>query len=132
MNTSLNKLLCHAIKSELLYRGITEDMYAEIGGMETGAIPLVKAFALYQGKDCFYVRKERKDYGTQKVIEGVFSGQSYLLMDDVVTTGYNMWKVEETVGEAKARFCIIDRRKDEVGRYRQDEIISLFKEKDFD
>jgi orotate phosphoribosyltransferase len=132
MNSSMNKSLCLAISRELLYRGIRPDFYKEIGGMETGAIPLVKAFSLFLDKDCFYVRKERKDYGTQKVIEGVFSAQSYLLMDDVVTTGYNMWRVEQTIGNAKAKFCIIDRRNDEVGRYRHDEIISLFKEKDFD
>ena len=127
MNYSMNKLLCHAIERELYYHNITMGCYNVVGGLQAGAIPLVKAFATYQGKDCFYVRNEKKDHGTQKLVEGI-TDEKYLLMDDVVTTGYSMFKVEELIGKAKARFCIIDRRKWETDY----NIFYLFNEKDFD
>ena len=131
MDTSMNKLLCHAIDMELSINGIQSENFVVVGGMATASIPLVKAYALHLGKDCFYVRHDKKEYGMKKMVEGIVG--PYLLMDDVTTTGYSMWKVEDTIGyEAEARFCIIDRRrKDRESEYKK-EIICLFKESDFE
>jgi orotate phosphoribosyltransferase len=132
MKSSLNNNLCHAIDIELISHGISSDNFMVIGGMESGSIPLVKAYSLHHGKDCFYVRKHAKDHGMQQIVEGITG--PYLLMDDVTTTGYSMWKVQDTIGyEAEARFCIIDRRREDRERnYDIEEIISLFKESDFE
>ena len=37
------------------------------------------------------IRKERKEYGTNKLIEGVYkNGQTCLMLDDVITTGSSL------------------------------------------
>ncbi len=65
-----------------------------IGGLTLGADPIAYATAMYAaltGKgelDVFIVRKERKDHGTGKGIEGPLApGMPVIIVDDVVTTG---------------------------------------------
>lgn len=64
-----------------------------IGGMSIGADPIVGgvlAVAGEEGKDLagFMVRKEAKEHGTKKYVEGpVQPGDKVVIIDDVVTTG---------------------------------------------
>ena len=64
-----------------------------VGGMTIGADPIVGgmlAIAAERGVslDGFLVRKEPKGHGTQQYIEGPLqSGQSVVIVEDVVTTG---------------------------------------------
>jgi orotate phosphoribosyltransferase len=61
-----------------------------VGGMTMGADPIACA-ALAGGFDgkAFFVRKERKEHGLQRWIEGpgLEAGESCLVVEDVVTTG---------------------------------------------
>jgi orotate phosphoribosyltransferase len=59
-----------------------------LAGPELGAVPLVAAMALQLNKPFVIVRKETKDYGTARRIEGIFKpGQKIVLVEDVLTTG---------------------------------------------
>ena len=92
----------------LIAEAITEeirnlDIHA-IGGMDMGATPIVAAVALrlFQlGKPTpsFVVRKDVKDHGTRKQIEGVLPKEParVIIVDDVVTSGGSMLKAIETV-----------------------------------
>jgi orotate phosphoribosyltransferase len=61
-----------------------------VGGMTMGADPIACA-ALAAGADvkAFFVRKERKEHGLQRWIEGpeLERGEACLVVEDVVTTG---------------------------------------------
>ena len=51
-------------------------------------LPLAVAMSLLAERPMIYVRKEAKEYGTKKLIEGEFApGERALMVDDVVTSG---------------------------------------------
>ncbi|HKM89554.1 MAG TPA: orotate phosphoribosyltransferase [Candidatus Acidoferrales bacterium] len=84
-------LVAHAILELLAAKGICADA---IGGMSIGADPIVAAVAalsFLQGRPLrgFLVRKERKEHGRQKRIEGLEAGaaRDVVIVDDVCTTG---------------------------------------------
>ena len=66
---------------------------AAVGGMSIGADPITSAVVTMAGVEGlplkgFMVRKEPKDHGTKKFIEGpVAPGQRVVIVEDVTTTG---------------------------------------------
>ncbi|HXZ19515.1 MAG TPA: orotate phosphoribosyltransferase, partial [Candidatus Acidoferrales bacterium] len=88
-------LIGHAILELLAQKGIRAHA---IGGMSIGADPIVSAvvtMSSLEGRPIrgFLVRKERKEHGRQKLIEGIdpqASGsavKNVVIVDDVCTTG---------------------------------------------
>jgi len=62
--------------------------YDRVAGIPYAAIAIATAFSLQTSKPMIYSRKEVKDYGTKKAIEGVYnSGETILVIDDLITTG---------------------------------------------
>jgi orotate phosphoribosyltransferase len=59
----------------------------KLAGIEIGSIPLAAIASVKSGMPFVIVRKEKKGYGTDKLIEGVYDkGQKVLVVEDVVTT----------------------------------------------
>ena len=59
-----------------------------LAGLEMGGIPIATAISIYSGKECIFVRKQEKSYGTCKLAEGSdFVGKKVCVVEDVVTTG---------------------------------------------
>lgn len=59
-----------------------------IGGIEAAGIPHSAALAFSMKKPSVFIRKEAKDHGTKKRVEGGdVSGKRVLLVEDLVTTG---------------------------------------------
>lgn len=91
-----------------------------IGGLETGAIPIVASVALLsqqEGKPipAFFVRKEAKRHGLKKAIEGHFDrGMKVAIVDDVITTGGSVVDAIRTVesqgGKVVKVMVLVDRR----------------------
>src|SRR3989338_2601838 len=62
--------------------------FNRIAGIPYTALPIATAISLKTGWPMIYARKEVKDYGTRKKIEGVFEkGETALIIDDLITTG---------------------------------------------
>ncbi len=67
--------------------------YDMLAGMELGAVPLVVALALETGLPYVIIRKEKREHGTGKQIEGPdVNGRSILLIEDVTTSGGSVIK----------------------------------------
>lgn len=87
-----------------------------IGGLEMGAVPLAVAVAVSsQIKGwplrAFFVRKQAKEHGAMKLVEGLAPGETLhgkrvVVLEDVTTTGGSAMKAIEAL---KAEGAIIDR-----------------------
>ena len=92
-----------------------------IGGLEIGAIPLATsisdfAFSAVPKKEwrTFVVRKQAKDHGLGKLIEGNFeAGEKAVVVDDVLTTGGSLLKATDAARKqgllVSHTFVIVDR-----------------------
>ena len=85
-----------------------------LAGPELGAVALAAAASLASGVPFVIVRKEAKEYGTERRIEGLYvEGEHVCLVEDVVTTGgASLAAVEalRTAGLACDRVvCVVDR-----------------------
>jgi len=85
-----------------------------IAGVVLGSVPLAAALSMATGIPYVMVRKEKKDHGTQKLIEGdLLPGESVLVVEDVVTTAGSSMKAVETLRENGANvislISVIDR-----------------------
>jgi orotate phosphoribosyltransferase len=98
---------------------LSSNMPALVGGMAIGADPITAAILTLAGMRCLplrgvMVRKEPKQHGTGKLVEGPFqSGESIAIVEDVLTTGGSSLKAIEhceAVGLKVQRvLAIIDR-----------------------
>jgi orotate phosphoribosyltransferase len=59
-----------------------------LAGLELGGIPLATVLSARTGLPAFFVRKQAKKYGTEKICEGGdVRGKRLVMVEDVVTTG---------------------------------------------
>ena len=101
----------HALVGELMFQALDELPTCDaVGGVELGGCPLASAVSLIsfqKGRPLpgFYVRKQRKDHGSAKLVEGdksLVPGMRIALLEDVVTTGGSSLKAVETLKAAGA------------------------------
>jgi len=102
---------------ELLASAARELGAAAVGGPVMAAIPLACAAIAVPGGGGlvgFFVRKDRKQHGLQRWIEGpVEAGMRCLVVEDTVTTGGStVWAIErmrEEGLEVAGAVCVVDR-----------------------
>lgn len=123
------RVIAQVIISELVKNQIEADLVA---GVVVGGCPLATSVSLISSRyfggchslNALYVRKEAKDHGTTKLIEGTFQvGDRVILLEDVVTSGGSTLGSIKTLRDAglevKAVIAVLDR--EEGGRAKIEE-----------
>jgi len=85
-----------------MYRSVIEpDLVKRVqrlAGVPTAGIAYAAVIALNLGKPLLYVRKEQKEHGREKRVEGLLQpGDKVLVLDDVVTSGKSILAAAETI-----------------------------------
>jgi len=85
-----------------------------LAGLELGGVPLATVLSQRTGLPLLFVRKEAKEYGTCKQVEGADpSGRRVVIVEDVVTSGGAILDalpaLREAGAEVAAAICAIDR-----------------------
>ena len=88
-----------------------------IGGLEMGAVPLAAtaaAFSHVRGTPltAFFVRKKPKEYGAQKLVEGLpkgetLRGKKVVIVEDVATTGGSAIQAVKAVRDEGAEIVLV-------------------------
>lgn len=122
------------------------DAYAPdlVGGIEMGAVPLITPVSILSRKagrpiHGFFVRKNAKDHGTKKLVEGLsdIAGKRVAIVEDVTTTGGSAMKAVEALTAAGAKIVlvisILDREEGATALYAEAGIpfVSIFKASEF-
>jgi orotate phosphoribosyltransferase len=131
--------------SELLLTEIAKYGAKSVGGMEMGAVALVTAVVFKStmdgkyntGLSGFFVRKESKNYGLQKRIEGNLV-PPVVIVDDVITSGQSVMNSIEAVNKEgvtpKGVVCVVDREEESTSNMLKENNIkysALFKHSEF-
>ncbi|MGH7283152.1 MAG: orotate phosphoribosyltransferase [Polyangiaceae bacterium] len=111
----------HALVGELMLDALGSQKIDAVAGVELGGCPLASAVSLTSSLrgtplDAIYVRKEAKDHGSQRLIEGgtrLRKGARVALLEDVVTTGGSTLKAAKKLNaagfEIAAVVALVDR-----------------------
>lgn len=130
-STMLNPSGAKAL-SKLIYGRLCEMEVDYIGGLAIGAIPLVACVAQFSEDTDhplpgFFVRKEVKNHGTKRAIEGLpegetLAGKNVVILDDVTTTGSSSMIAVEAAKSAGANvilvLSVVDRQEGALDYYR--------------
>ena len=89
--------------------------YDRAAGVPYAGIPIAAALTIHNGKPLIIPRKEEKAYGSGSTIIGEYStGDSVLIVEDVITSGESIMETKSQLEEAglkvKAAIVVIDRR----------------------
>jgi orotate phosphoribosyltransferase len=124
------------ILANLIFEEIKNLRVDYVGGLEMGAVPLLGTLTMVakahgQFIPGFFVRKQPKDHGTQKVIEGIknlanLTGKRVVILEDVTTTGKSAMKAVDAVRQAGASIvvvlAVVDRCEGAAEFYREQDI----------
>ena len=113
--------IAERMAARLNERGMKVD---RIAGVVLGSIPLAVALSLRTGIPFVMVRKERKEHGTGKLIEGVLCpGEKVLVVEDVVTSAGSSAEAISILRGAGAEvtsvLTVIDRQEGGAERLRE-------------
>ncbi len=114
----------------LMVKSVKSLEFDKIACIELGGVPIATALSLELNKPLVIFRKTRKEYGIKEdCIGSVNQGETFIVVEDVVTTGKSalsvVKRVEEKGGIVSAVLCVVDR--EEGGGERIRNLISILK-----
>ena len=102
------------LMAQLFLDALAEEKMDSVGGLAMGAIPIATAISTvsysYGNRriPAFFVRKEPKERGTEKLVEGLVKpGSTVVVVEDVTTTGGSAMKAVDTMREAGAEIAFV-------------------------
>lgn len=112
--------------SEAMWQLVKDQPFDLICGVPYTALPIATCISLDHNIPMIMRRKEKKDYGTKQLIEGVFQPkQRCLIIEDVITSGTSILETAHDIEKAGLSInhliALIDR---EQGGY--DKLASLY------
>ena len=103
-----------ALIAQLLFEKLQPMNVDYVGGLAVGAVPLLSPIAMLsfgKGKPlpAFFVRKEVKEHGTRRMIEGAgdLNGKNVVILEDVATTGGSAMLAVEAARAAGANVILV-------------------------
>jgi orotate phosphoribosyltransferase len=77
------------------YSGLLKDLeFDRMAAVPYSALPIVASVSMVNERPWIYTRKEAKDYGTKKLIEGEYkAGETIVVVDDMTTDGTSKLEV---------------------------------------
>src|SRR3954468_6480482 len=136
----------HALVGELMFDALDALPRCEaVAGVELGGGPLASAVSLVSGVrgrplPAFYVRKETKDHGSKRLVEGdraIVPGMPVVILEDVITTGGSTLKAADKLKSLGIRVigvvALVDRQEGGAEAIREAGIplVSICNRKDF-
>ncbi len=86
------------LTAEVFWETMRTLYFDVIVGVPYTAIPIATAISLNENQHMIFIRKEKKSYGTGKLIEGNYhSGQKAIIVDDVITNGDSKFETIQPV-----------------------------------
>ena len=124
--------------SKLITQKIDLDDIDKVAGPALGAVPIATAVSLESKLPLLMIRKEKKGYGTSKLIEGELNeGNNVIVVEDVSTTGGSLLKairaINDNGGNVKRAFVVVDREEGAIETFEKEGITlePLISVKDF-
>ena len=113
--------------SELICEKIADDDIDKVAGPALGAVPIATAVSLESTLPLLMIRKEKKGYGTSKLIEGELNeGDNVIVVEDVSTTGGSLLKairaIQDNGGNVKRAFVVVDRQEGAIDAFEKEGI----------
>lgn len=114
--------------SKLITGLIADDDIDKVAGPALGAVPIATAVSLESKLPLLMIRKEKKGYGTSKLIEGELNeGDDVIVVEDVSTTGGSLLKaikaIQENGGNVKRAFVVVDRQEGAIEAFKKEGIV---------
>jgi len=114
--------------AELITQSIANENIDKVAGPALGAVPIATAVSLHSKIPLLMIRKEKKDYGTSKLIEGELNkGDNVIVVEDVTTTGGSLIKaikaIQENGGIVKKAFVVVDREEGAVNEFEKENVV---------
>ena len=99
----------------------------KVAGPALGAVPIDTAVSLESKLPLLMIRKEKKGYGTSKLIEGELNeGDNVIVVEDVSTTGGSLLKaikaINENGGNVTRAFVVVDREEGAIEAFEKEGI----------
>jgi len=106
---------------------ISDEDIDKIAGPALGAVPIATAVSLESKIPLLMIRKEKKGYGTSKLIEGDLKlGDNVIVVEDVTTTGGSLLKaihaIQDNGGNVKRAFVVVDRQEGAIESFKNENI----------
>ena len=131
-----------SLLADLLFDKIRTENVDCIGGMETGAIPIVAVVCMRSWPEKpvkgFFIRKEAKGHGTDQRVDGLLDrGSRVILFEDVTTTGSSLMRAVDQTRQFQCTIlkviAVVDRLEGAEENFRQAGITfeALFTRRDF-